>query len=281
MRLKAMTSESTTLLSALLECDEEKALYCLDAGVDPNAGMVGGCKAIHLAATNMSPRFLRRLISAGADIKAQDQYFGQTALHMACNRWQDSLEIIQILLDAGADPSIVDGNGYSLSDHAMMVEVNQEFAARNIGIDSRSEDRYPFQFDKKHAQFLLAAKEGDCDLLKAEFQVDMPDKIKTLALHETLNRGRYDCCRLLLDSGIDPNARGITGFTPLAVAAANLEIAIADMLISYGADRNKKTSGGQTPLSLAGVAVNEDFPEKMVHRKLQEMMSLLRQSMRR
>ena len=258
-------SGSTTLLEALLARHEELAVECLNNGADPNAGVIGGCKPIHLAASSaLSPDFLKMLIATGADVNARDQYFGKTALHMACRRWQNHYEIIQILLDAGADPTINDGNGYSLSDFAMIVAINREFCCTHgIDIYGDSSPLYPIPYNQNHARLVLAAKDGDLDALKSQLEIDIPDRIMTLALHETLNRRKYECCKLLLDKGANPSGMGINGFTPLADAAANLEVDIAKLLLSYGAELEKGNCGGQRPLYLACQSEGTGFPEDM------------------
>jgi ankyrin repeat protein len=266
----------TPLIEAMLSGNEYLAVECLNNGEDPNAGMMSGCKPIHLAASSdISPDFLKKLIAAGADVNARDQYFGKTALHMACRRWLSHYEIIQVLLDAGADPTIDDGNGYSLSDYAMIVATNREFGCKhgiNIYEDS---PLYPIPYNQSHARLVLAAKEGDLRALKSQLEMDIPDKIMTLALHETLIRRKYECCQLLLDDGANPNGMDYDGFTPLAYAATCLEVDIAKLLLSYGAEPENGNSGGQKPLYLACQSGIDESPEDIPERRRLNIVALL------
>ncbi len=96
----------TPLGKALMNSKEELALLFLDAGADPNAG-IEDLRPILFAANEVygvSPDTLRKLIAAGADVNTKNSN-GETPLHMAVN---NSNEVIQILLEAGADPDISD-----------------------------------------------------------------------------------------------------------------------------------------------------------------------------
>jgi len=48
----------------------------------------------------------KRLLSQGANINAQDEYGGQTALWLAVNNWHT--EIVSFLIEQGADPNLED-----------------------------------------------------------------------------------------------------------------------------------------------------------------------------
>jgi hypothetical protein len=55
----------------------------------------------------------------------------------------------------------------------------------------------------------------------------------------------------LLDDGKSPNGRQSDGTTPLMIAVANGDAAIAGMLLAKGADPNRRANGGITALSIA------------------------------
>lgn len=87
-----------------------------------NSQDLGGCDdrtPLHLAATSDQ---VRDLLSAGADVNAQDEY-GNTALHSHAAPFrptEDSLEIIEMLLAAGADPRIEDEQGVAPWKHSLL-----------------------------------------------------------------------------------------------------------------------------------------------------------------
>jgi ankyrin repeat protein len=66
---------------------------------------------LHDAASIGHQRLVRALITAGADVNAQDSQ-GSTPLHRAC-RYSADLDIVKELLDARANPRMLDGEGHS------------------------------------------------------------------------------------------------------------------------------------------------------------------------
>lgn len=118
-----------------------------------------------------------------------------------------------------------------------------------------------------HARLIWAASIGNLESLKAQLHSHsmVPDRIKTLALHQTIALWKYDCCQLLLDDGADPNGIGIDGLTPLTRAASELEIDIAALLQSYGARTDLADRSGHTPLYCAcqdGVSTPSEDSQK-------------------
>lgn len=102
----------------------ESVKALLIAGADVNAPSNIGRSALHYAAASDNPKaVLETLIAHGADVNQQDDY-GRTALHTvkALNagfpdnrhvddQRRDALDAIDTLLDAGANPLIVDKGG--------------------------------------------------------------------------------------------------------------------------------------------------------------------------
>jgi ankyrin repeat protein len=81
--------------------DEEKGIE----GVDVNSTGVADNNALHKAAENGHEPIVDRLLRCGVEIDALNQ-FGKTALHKAC--FYKRIGVIRTLLEAGADPDIVD-----------------------------------------------------------------------------------------------------------------------------------------------------------------------------
>lgn len=70
--------------------------------------------ALHLAAVSWSADAAKALLEAGADIHARS-VLGRTPLHLAVGPIIDDhrFKIVQVLIDGGADASMVDFNGVS------------------------------------------------------------------------------------------------------------------------------------------------------------------------
>jgi ankyrin repeat protein len=76
-----------------------------EEAVNINAKGVAENNALHKAAENGHEPIVDRLIRMGVDIDAKNS-FGKTALHKAC--FYKRIGVIRTLLEAGADPDIVD-----------------------------------------------------------------------------------------------------------------------------------------------------------------------------
>jgi ankyrin repeat protein len=264
---------NTPLTEAIMQRSEDIATLLLESGADPNAG--DSVKPIHLVAgAALSPQFLRKLIAAGADVNMPDKK-GMPPLFMTFDRYYNNQEITQILLDAGASTEVDDGKGFTLTDYAMMSALDLEITQKYSEDDSYADfTPYLFPYNLNYAQFIRAAMYGDYEALKSQLENQKPDKIMTLALHETLTISKYECCRLLLECGDSVNSWGITGFTPLAETAAHLELEITELLLSYGADPNKRTNGGLLPQELIK-CLDDDISEAEYYQKQQQLLDLL------
>jgi ankyrin repeat protein len=78
--------------------------------------------------------------------------------------------------------------------------------------------------------------------------------LKATPLHYAALYGSLESLKILLDKGADPNARNLSGATPLILAAWNLERTRA--LVEHGARLNIATNQGITPLLVAAAAHN-------------------------
>ena len=70
------------------------------------------------------------------------------------------------------------------------------------------------------------------------------------ALFHAIHKGQAGAVRLLLERGVDPN-RPARMLTPLAMAAADRDPTIVELLLAHGADANARGIGGSTALSVA------------------------------
>ena len=103
-------------------------------------------------------------------------------------------------------------------------------------------------------------------------------KAPNISIHDAAAKGNIDAVKHHLAAGVDVNAKGYRGFTPLHYAARNGRKEIVELLITKGADVNVKiVSGpsiGNTPLDLATSKMDDFLPKDKAAKK--EISDLLR-----
>lgn len=180
-----------------------------------------------------------------------------------------------ISTDASVIHADIDENVFTQSDHTMMLTLNSEASIIQSAFGEFDKLEFDPTVNWSHARFVRAAMVGDFDALKSQIENGLPDRIKTLALHETLSLWKYECCQLLLGNGADPDGRGIDGTTPLTVAAFLFEADIVGLLHSCGADLELGNLWGQKPLFCACQGGIDDSPEESPEQKRLNMAKLL------
>lgn len=128
-RNPSKASMDKALVSAAHRGNPEHVDLLLSRGVSPNVQQPStesplpshGQTALTKAACNGQGEMVTRLLDAGADINGKTDE-GKTALH-----WADDTEIVRLLLERGADPSIRDASGQTPREcHAQVLQWERE-----------------------------------------------------------------------------------------------------------------------------------------------------------
>jgi ankyrin repeat protein len=102
----------------------------LKEGADPNAQDDAGFSALHFAAQESLPDAARLFLDAGANPTRQDS-FGNTPLARAAHTEQ-GIQVVKLLLAAGADPFISNKHGFCAADGVFNVTAENPAAANCI-----------------------------------------------------------------------------------------------------------------------------------------------------
>jgi ankyrin repeat protein len=183
-------------------------------------------------------------------------------LHHAIERGND-LPIIQLLLDHGADPFLVEDDMTAIERAVRKgrADLLAEFKQRGIAIEVRGMDR-----------LVAACAWSDSAAVQGIADAE-PELVRELLaqggrfLGEFTNSGNAAGVRQLLDLGVPLDARwegdGYFGIakdsTALHVAAWKMETPILRLLLERGAPVNVRDGEGQTPLALAVKACVDSY----------------------
>jgi len=170
---------------------------------------------------------VRSLIRSGADVNSPDRYIGFTPLMWAATAGR--VEVMTILLDAGADPAFVD------------VDLKGSLGFRNsatvTGIGALTLAAWAGNDDGRHQSVTLLLERGvepdvgsvlgscfhgDIDLLQAQIErgadIDAGDGNDSTCMHQAAIGDQPEMIGYLLERGVDTGARTTYGLTALDTA---------------------------------------------------------------
>ncbi|MBM3738444.1 MAG: hypothetical protein FJW39_21900 [Acidobacteria bacterium] len=279
----------TALHDACWAGDVRMADLLLDHRADPNLRhLEGGSAPLHYAVITNHADVVELLLRRGADLRAKSAT-GATALHLAANR--GFLPLVELLIARGLDPDTKDGAGNTALDEAAWkgeIDVarfligkgldpapalpaaaakgHAEFVRMLLGAGARPEGRAVEEaVQNRHAGVIAAflekgARIDEAKLLHEGVMRGQLDLVKLLAgrrkrldlggyLADASLKGHAAVVEYLLELGADPNRRSKEGSTPLHDAALGGHVAAARALIGKGARVDAPDGDtGATPL---------------------------------
>jgi ankyrin len=237
------------LVAAVRNRDSAKALELLAAQprVDVNQHSLDGTTPLHWAVYNNDVALVERLLAAGANPNARNDYNSTPLVEAAV---VGNPEVIRKLLKAGADVESPNADGQT----ALMV------IARSNNVEA--------------AKLLLKAGanvnaretwRGQTALMWAAAQ-SQPDMVHLLVAHKAEVNARSNLTNFERQVTAEPRMqqRPPGGLTPLLYAARSGCLACAEELVRAGADINLPDPEGITPLIMAGLNFSFDVAALLV-----------------
>ncbi|XP_065193071.1 uncharacterized protein LOC135824268 [Sycon ciliatum] len=171
-----------------------------------------------------------------------------SALHAAGN--QGSVNCVQYLLDAGADPNVTDRLGKTPLHYAS--ERGRTGCMRHL-LDSKANPNQPDNDKRTPLHYATIENKADCvlHLLQAGANPDQGDERGETPLHYASERGRTGCMRHLLGSKANPNQQDNDKRTPLHYATIENKADCVLHLLQAGANPDQGDERGETPLHYA------------------------------
>ncbi len=265
--LFAGVSGDASLVELAKADNHQAAITLIDQHVNVNTPTSDGTTALHWAAHNGDAELVDRLLRAGADAKAKNQ-FGATPMSEAA--FLGNVAIIEKLLKAGADPDSPSADGQTA---LMLVARTDNVAAAKLllqhgaHVDAREKQ-------KEQTALMWASAESQPAMVREliahgadvnahshidEFlaQVSSEPRAQHLSyggltpLLYATREGCLACVLSLVDAGAKLNQPDPEGITPLIEAITNAHFDTAKYLIGKGAMMDKWDWWGRSPLYCA------------------------------
>ncbi|XP_018410557.1 PREDICTED: palmitoyltransferase ZDHHC13 [Nanorana parkeri] len=198
---------------------------------------------LHWAAINNRLELVKYFISKGAVVDQLGGTLNSTPLHWAVR--QGHLQAVILLIKYGADPSLIDGEGYNSVHLAVLFQhlpIIAYLIAKGLNIDSSDMNGMtPLMLSAQK----VIGMEPTSFLLKMNPSVNLADKVhRNTALHWAVSSGNVNAVDLLLEAGASMDITNEKGETPLDLARQTRNRLILHILTgeaSARASRNSRT----------------------------------------
>lgn len=220
--------------------DIETIRLLVQAEADINHVSGTGDWPLNSAAENGDIEFARALLAMGASVDTTST--GETALHTAVKA--DHLDIMRLLLDAGADPNAQDVDEYGLLWFARTLEAVDILLAAGTDVHLVNEEG-------QEALAYHADTEIQARLIAAGCLLNPRDSTCGTPLLEAVERYDLGQIQFLLDAGADLNAATGWGKTALMEACVNSFSAGTALLLAAAAAPNLRDENDRTALHYA------------------------------
>lgn len=214
-------------------------------GIQLDKRDVQGATPLHYASAKGSRDIVKLLLDAGADPSIPDNQ-SRTALHLACQI--GNKDIIRLLWEKGAELNGTDKEGSTPLIYA--AKYGRSEVCRfllELGADKTLTD------EDGHNAFDYAASNGMRDVIALlEDEQRQTDHEGNTTLHHACYQNQSEVVEALISTGrVDVNALNDTGDTPLSMACENQNVYLVEILLKAGADPNRKLLDGFSPLHYA------------------------------
>jgi len=174
---------------------------------------------------------IKQLLQSGVDINTQHPTSGTSVLMIASSYYYYD-DMVEYLIGKGANVNLKDSEG----ETALLWAASNSLPSAKILVENG-------------AKVNIAANDGMTPFLQATLGVSS-------------GKVTIEMCNLLRKNGANINAsltkKSAAGWTALHYAAVNGDIELVKYLIRYGANVNKSTGEGSTPLFLAKLGNHEE-----------------------
>ena len=257
---------ATALLLACRTAQKQSVKLLLKAQADPNIPDSDGDTSLHEAiAADCDKETLQEIIDCGANVNAVNKR-GMTALLLGCSFGH--MDSVKVLLEAGADPNVIDKIGYSCMfaavDGRCSREILQELMEHGAHVDTKRKDGT--------TALLCACRTGQSESVKflleagADANISKPDGNTSLHIAVSGNCSK-EALQKLIENGVSINAVNNKNMTALTLACELAKTEHMNLLLEKGSDPNICDVYGNTSLHLAvhGCCTHKSLQDIITH----------------
>ncbi|NXN42323.1 ZDH13 Palmitoyltransferase, partial [Rhinoptilus africanus] len=199
----------------------ERCKELVEAGYDVRQPDKENVTLLHWAAINNRQELVKYYISKGAIVDQLGGDLNSTPLHWAIR--QGHLPMVMLLLKCGADPSLIDGEGFSSIHLAVLFQhmpIVAYLIAKGQNIDTTDlNGQTPLMVSAQK----VIGPEPTRFLLKFNPSLNAVDNVqKNTALHWAITSGNTSAVDLLLEAGASLDVKNVKGETPVDLAYRSL-----------------------------------------------------------
>lgn len=232
----------TPFLLAIAADRQDLAEILMPAGSDLLVQGWCGASALHTAARYGHVDLMEWLIGQGLPVDLKDE-FGEPPLHEAVDWGQTAA--VRLLLANGADAHVRDENGYAAIHEANSLEMLELLLEAGAPVDDVSGGGcWPLQ---------SACESGDVEIVRYLLNKGAEPNRTTsggTALFSATGSGSLEVVKLLLEAGADPNIQDCDGWTCLWRVDS---LPMAELLLRHGADPSIGDECGCLPEAWTGL----------------------------
>ena len=179
---------------------------------------------------------------------------------------QDTAEILQALLDGGANVAVADSDGYT----PLMAAIWSKQTANALALIKHGAPADVASHSSKWTPWLLGAGYGNVDVLKelrrqtSDIQHRHESGQNALAL--AIAAGHILAAEFLLEVGVSHDAQDHNGWTPLFWAVADRNSDAVEILLDHGAPLDQTNRLGWTPLMWSAAVGDVDMCQLLLER---------------